>query len=40
LHEKRAAFVIRRHGNLSCEEMGALRPCGAVEGGEFRKKPR
>jgi hypothetical protein len=34
LHEKRAAFVIRRHGNLSCEEVGALRLCGAVEGGE------
>jgi hypothetical protein len=34
LHEKRAGFVIRRHGNLSCEEVGALRLCGAVEGGK------
>jgi hypothetical protein len=34
LHEKRAGFVIRRHGNLSCEEVRALRRCGAVEGGE------
>ncbi len=34
LHEKGAAFVIRRHGKLACEERGEALFCGAVEGGE------
>jgi hypothetical protein len=34
LEEKRAAFVIRRHAKLACEELRNLRFCGSVEGGE------
>jgi hypothetical protein len=34
LHEKQAAFVIRRHAKLACEEVGSVRFCGSVEGGE------
>jgi hypothetical protein len=34
LHEKRAFFVIRRHAKRACEEVGSLRFCAAVEGGE------
>ncbi|MBA2245691.1 MAG: transposase [Gemmatimonadetes bacterium] len=34
LEEKGAAFVIRRHAKLACQEAGELRFCGAVEGGE------
>jgi hypothetical protein len=34
LHAKGAAFVIRRHGNLSCEEIGEPVFCGSVEGGK------
>jgi hypothetical protein len=34
LHEKPAAFVIRRHAKLACEELGSMRFCGSVEGGE------
>jgi hypothetical protein len=33
LHAKGAAFVIRRHGNLSGEEIGTEGFCGAVDGG-------
>lgn len=34
LAEKGAAFVIRRHGKLACEEVTELRFCGAAPGGE------
>jgi len=34
LEEKHAAFVIRRHAKLACEELGGVRFCGSVDGGE------
>jgi hypothetical protein len=34
LEQERAAFVIRRHRKLACEEVGELRSCGPVLGGE------
>jgi IS4 transposase len=33
LAAKEAAFVIRRHGKLACEEKGTALFCGGVEGG-------
>lgn len=34
VQEKGAAFVIRRHAKLACQEGGELRFCGAIEAGE------
>jgi hypothetical protein len=34
LDAKGAAFVIRRHGKLACEEVSELGLCGAVDGGQ------
>jgi IS4 transposase len=38
LDAKGAAFVIRRHGKLACEEIGEAVLCGAVEGGTLTEQ--